>query len=660
MELSNGYNLTIVGGNATVLCTYPTGEVQINRFDHTLITDITFRDCSRNSFGYHGMYLRVSNVFFIGITHGGAGFEAENVLMTNIHTYRDSGLSVGSACRNFTIEDSLFENTGVFQLYTTPMVTIRTCTFSNSRILLEGSGAVTILDTNFNNGGSVTSSSLASLHIAGCNFTNGRQTIGIAQTGRTDTLTTLVNNNFYYNTGTAGGAINAQGHVIVMNCNFVGNRAQRGGAIYLIGFSLTITDSTFTSNTASESGGAIHAANVAPVLIRTRFINNTAEDNGGSIYLIRNADAVTGLSVFQSYFYNSTATSGEGGVIFTDANHANISLTESTFTFNSAPSCGVVNVENLNHHVNFTRCTFTNNEATGATQGGGVGCISNAAILLISCHFNHNTAQGDAGALSIEESIITIRDSTFHNNSAADDGGVLFTNSYPSTYDIQESTFDQNTAGSDGGVIFVGRANSRLSISTCVLTNNYATDRGGVIAIIATTLHMNESTLCNNTAELGPVISTCNSQVTVPTDLSSITDPSVPVCVLFDGCITADQSGASSSETYYGPSTDTNPDSPQTMEAVTSQVNSMMGTDPNIPQEPASQTDDVMVTTKSRPTVEYYAVTTQLQGAETDPVFPQMTDVQDTMTQRGETDPSFPQTKDTVTSVLTESEGEYV
>ena len=545
--ISNGYNFTMSGANATILCTSQTGSIQIQQFNHILITEITIRACSENAFGSSGINLQVSDVSFLSC--GNTGCYSENVLLTNVYLNATSTLSVRGV-QNFTVEDSRFEdindNNGALQIYATSAVNIMTSTFvsNGAGVKVSGiSGTVIISDTTFSKHRARaihTLNVLTSLYVTNCNFTDNN---GVSSGGAMYIVravpTTIVSSKFSYNTANEGGAIyaNEQVSLTIVNCDFISNHGLRGGAVVSthVDNSITIMESTFTSNIASENGGAIYAINIAPVLIQTSFINNTAGDNGGTVYLTGNLN--TELRVFQSYFYNSTATSGEGGVMFTDANNANVSIVESNFTFNSAASCGVVNVKNSNHYVNFTGNIFTYNKATGADERGGVACIRNSSLFLLSSTFNHNTAAGDAGVFSIEESMVTIDGSTFHNNSAADDGGVMFTSLFLSTYNIRESVFSQNTAGSDAGVIFIARANSRLEISTSTLIDNSATDRGGAIALIATTLRMNETAVCNNTADLGPVISACNSEVTVPRKLSSITDPIVSICILYDGCI---------------------------------------------------------------------------------------------------------------------------
>ena len=105
----------------------------------------------------------------------------------------------------------------------------------------------------------------------------------------------------------------------------------------------------------------------------------------------------------------------------------------------------------------------------------------------------------------------------------------------PTNYTISSSSFTNNQAGGDGGVIFVGRASSKVKVTNSIFSYNSATGRGGAIAITGSTLHINGASLCKNTAKLGRVISACRSNVVItnPT-ISSTPDPTNSFCTLYD------------------------------------------------------------------------------------------------------------------------------
>ena len=343
----------------------------------------------------------------------------------------------------------------------------------------------------------------------------------------------FINNRVNRNTQ-HGGAIYSTAPLELMNNTFSGNRATGfGGAIYGTSELLSL-DNNFVNNSAVD-GGAIYISNTSTV-VRSEFTSNTAQNFGGSIHITGTSSSI---SVLQSSFTNNTALTLGGGVIYTHSRYSNISISASTFTLNSASYCSVLDVDEFYHfNVSITNSSFTHNTATGNILGGGVACIRNSSIDILRNSFQHNHADLHGGVFQIDESDVLIEDSVFVNNSAGVDGGVLYTYVHPSRYLVRRSEFSSNTAGEDGGVMFVGRVNSQVSIEECSFSFNDALVRGGVVALIGTsmTLELDGTSIFNNTAQFGGVISSCNSEVTVVGDeLFTSSDPVYSICTLYDG-----------------------------------------------------------------------------------------------------------------------------
>ncbi|PKL66731.1 MAG: hypothetical protein CVV28_10055 [Methanobacteriales archaeon HGW-Methanobacteriales-1] len=221
--------------------------------------------------------------------------------------------------------------------------------------------------------------------------TNGIFTINPGINVKLNNLTLTNGNNDY------GGAIHNYGNLTVTECTFTNNTATGdGGAIYNEG-NLTVTSSTFTNNTA-DLGGAIYN-NWALTVTDSDFINNTAPNNGGAIY-----NNYSNLTVTGSTFTNNTAQDGVlyqgniGGAIFN--NYGNLTVTGST---------------------------FNNNIANGAASGGGNGgaIINMDGNLTVSCStFTNNTA--DLGGAIANYGNLTVTSSTFNNNTASYRGGAIY------------------------------------------------------------------------------------------------------------------------------------------------------------------------------------------------------------------------------------------
>jgi predicted outer membrane repeat protein len=128
-----------------------------------------------------------------------------------------------------------------------------------------------------------------------------------------------------------GGAIySTLGSLTLSTSTFVSNTASRGGAIACDGGTLGITDSSFYSNTATSDsggdGGAIHS-NCDSSFVNNTFASNTADRYGGAILTDNDVNEV---EITNSTFYGNSSLVG-GGV----ANYGRLKVTNSTFSDNS-------------------------------------------------------------------------------------------------------------------------------------------------------------------------------------------------------------------------------------------------------------------------------------------------------------------------------------
>ena len=207
-----------------------------------------------------------------------------------------------------------------------------------------------------------------------------------------------------------GGAIFSLSDVVISNTTFHNNAARHGGAIY--SSSVVITDSIFTDNKATESSD--------------NFPNT---GNRGAIYTLHNVRTVN------SSFSGNTATGGTGGAVYTEANHTVVSFYGSSFSTNRAISCGALSVNSLRFYTNdvtMVNSTFSINEASGTTDGGGVACFGNAIVNTFNCVFsnNHIAAASNGGVFNLGNSSIVINESSLLRNMAQGSGGVMYTNEY--------------------------------------------------------------------------------------------------------------------------------------------------------------------------------------------------------------------------------------
>ena len=266
-----------------------------------------------------------------------------------------------------------------------------------------------------------------------------------------------------------GGAI--YGPATVINCTFVNNTANFGGALYKV----TAINCTFIQNNATSFGGGIFEGQS----INCTFINNSATRGGG----------VYSSTALDSNFINNTAADFGGAA-------AETTVRNCSFTGNNASSGGAV-MSGL-----VTNCTFINNHG----YSGGAVYIANASDSIFwnnsadghggaiylgdanNCSFINNTAGSYAGA--IEEGIAS--NSTFINNHA-DFGGAIYSGS------SIDSFFMGNNAS-------IGGAMDMANATNCIFIFIFA-EYGGAI-------HIANATNCsfeNNTAKYGGAMDDANA-----------------------------------------------------------------------------------------------------------------------------------------------------
>ena len=402
-----------------------------------------------------------------------------------------------------------------------------------------GTRSLTVSDTNFISNtallaGGIFTEFLSS--ITCCNFVNNTALTGdggglVVQTSRSFTLSysNFINNTNLENGG--GTYINVRSNVDdisvnIIGCSFMNNVAGNGngGGVYFNSngqrASMNIIETTFLNNTAIPQlqsnavkiiGGGVYLSggNSSISVFESDFSMNSASGNGGGLY-VSGSVLVNG-----SNFTQNSAVLGEGGAIQSCGNSANITLVDSSFVYNSAPSCGVLDVNEHYHTVDIRRCIFSENKATGVEIGGGVGCINSAIMTVLNSTMNHNTANGDGGVFHINDGTVEIQDSDFLNNSAVRNGGAIYTYVHRVSYNIHLSTFSRNTASGDGGALFIGRRGSNVKIDESIFSYNSAENKGGVISIIGSAAIFNNTSTYNNTANKGDIISACNSVISV-------------------------------------------------------------------------------------------------------------------------------------------------
>lgn len=229
-----------------------------------------------------------------------------------------------------------------------------------------------------------------------------------------------------------GGAILSSGTLVILNSVFSENSAYYfGGGIFNSG-TLTITNSVFSGNTANKGGGIYNDAGA--------------------------------LTITSSTFFNNSASGGEGGGI--NVFSGNLTITDSTFNQNSASLGSGGGIYNAVGTLTITNSTFSENTANYG-EGGG---IYNSYDLTIKSSTFTNNSSGSGGGILNSGAYLTVANSTFSGNnvsaSGVNGGGILNEDHGL----VVNSTFSGNSAPDGGGAI--GSTNSHLTLRNTIVANS--------------------------------------------------------------------------------------------------------------------------------------------------------------------------------------------
>ena len=205
---------------------------------------------------------------------------------------------------------------------------------SNPAVVVDGAGLITLDGSTLASpqpmvsisGGSA---ALPSITFKGMTFTNGNATGAGLQ---------------------AGGAILNGGNLTLDHDVFTHNQAPFGGAVVqercssagspplpCVAASLTVTNSTFSNNSASNSGGAINLQSDTVSISNSTFAGNSG-GSGGAVFLFGNSTFTTSGTIVNSTFNANSASNGGGAIAASSLQGGTVTLTSLTIAGNSAAS----------------------------------------------------------------------------------------------------------------------------------------------------------------------------------------------------------------------------------------------------------------------------------------------------------------------------------
>ncbi|WP_405306934.1 C1 family peptidase [Methanobrevibacter sp.] len=206
--------------------------------------------------------------------------------------------------------------------------------------------------------------------------------------------------------------VNENNNAYLTNCTFINNYAGCGGAIYVKGGILEITDCVFINNTARNYGGAIaaepnYSKGSSITIKRSKFINDTSlKDAGGAVYIKSGTFAgedlnVSGCSatfggafaILKSYvslnnlYAIDNSAIYEGGVIYQI--YGNLTIKDSQLSKNHARNGGGLFVDD-SYLLDVLNVSFINNSAI--LVGGAFYSLTNNNYDFRNITYINNTA----------------------------------------------------------------------------------------------------------------------------------------------------------------------------------------------------------------------------------------------------------------------------
>ncbi|HEV2328220.1 MAG TPA: choice-of-anchor Q domain-containing protein [Verrucomicrobiae bacterium] len=247
-------------------------------------------------------------------------------------------------------------------------------------------------------------------------------------------------------------------------CAFCGNTSESGGAICANG-PLMLNDCIVSGNSATVFGGGIFADGGLVTLNHCTIARNSVSSGGGG-----GIENEFGALILNNCVFSNNVASIFGGGIDSE-NGSSLAATNCTLTGNLSGTAGALSTQSPSILDN---CAFSNNISTNSAGGG----IANYDTLTLNhCAFSGNIVsnKGQGGAL-LNSGILTMNNCTLSGNSAANGNGAGIYVEPVTTNTIINCTICSNSAaGGIGGGIYINAPGIVALTNTIVAGNAAAT-----------------------------------------------------------------------------------------------------------------------------------------------------------------------------------------
>jgi predicted outer membrane repeat protein len=229
-----------------------------------------------------------------------------------------------------------------------------------------------------------------------------------------------------------GGAISVTGvssTKIAGFVQFLGNKAQRGGGMFVQGIRtaltptiLNITDSVFLKGNIAFSGGAVSSFVNVLIFIsgQTLISYNSATSSGGGA----NIESFCRVHLQERASFVGNTAGGNGGAIFLN-DQSYVSVSDNCLVHgNTGLNGGGISVEQNSNMTGSWHANFSGNKAllNGGAILGGAGC----SVVLNGVFLEKNSAAKEGGGICITfSSALVINSATSIRNNQAQTGGAI-------------------------------------------------------------------------------------------------------------------------------------------------------------------------------------------------------------------------------------------
>jgi len=237
-----------------------------------------------------------------------------------------------------------------------------------------------------------------------------------------------------------GGLLVTSGSPTLRGCEFRGNQAQYGGAMFAGSLgTIAVEQCRFQENSATRQGGALYHASARLQLRRCTFESNTAVERGGAIY--SNPSMLVGGSEYSECVFSGNSSSDGAGIAVDDG--AELVVSRCRFIGNlAAEEGGALKITRV-VQATLRDCLLVDNQAR---NGAGIFLGTTGNLTVERCTLVGNSAQVRGGGIRNQGGLrLRLQNSIVYFNLAAEGAQVHGTNDLIRYCCIQDWTIDSGT-----------------------------------------------------------------------------------------------------------------------------------------------------------------------------------------------------------------------